>query len=69
MDHQKRSPDVSWVTSSRQTDPELQGRLELNLVWSSIFIRAPSLILHASKPSSMCLLDLSFIPKHNIIIR
>jgi hypothetical protein len=69
MDHRKWSPNASWVTSSRQTGPELQGRLELNLVWSSIFIRAPSLVLHASKPSSMYLLDLSFIPKHNIIIR
>jgi hypothetical protein len=69
MDHQKRSLDASWVTSSRQTCPELRGRLELNLVWSSIFIWAPSLVLHASKPSSMCLLDLSFIPKYNIIIR
>jgi hypothetical protein len=69
MDHRKQSPDASWVTNSRQTGPELRGRPELNLVWSSIFIRAPSLVLHASKPSSMCLLDLSFIHKHNIIIR
>jgi hypothetical protein len=31
MDHRKRSPYVSWVTSSRQTGPGFRGGLKLDL--------------------------------------
>jgi hypothetical protein len=31
MDHQKRSPYASWITSSKQTGPEFRGGLKLDL--------------------------------------
>jgi hypothetical protein len=57
------------VTILMQTAPRLQNGLKVDLVWTSIFTRAPLLVLHTSKTSSMCLLVLSLVPKHNIIIR
>jgi hypothetical protein len=57
------------VTSLMQTAPGLQNGLKVDLVWTSIFTRVPLLVLHTSKTSSMCLLVLSLVPKHNIIIR
>ena len=35
MDHQKRSPDASWVTNLRQTGPGTRDRLELELLLAS----------------------------------
>ena len=35
MDHRKRSPDASWVTSLRQTGPGTRDGLELELLWAS----------------------------------
>jgi hypothetical protein len=43
---------ATWATVLVLTAPGLRGRLELNLVWASIFIRAPLLdlqsLLHVS---------------------
>ena len=35
VDHRKRSPDASWVTSLKQTDPGGRDRLKIELLWAS----------------------------------
>jgi len=69
VEHQKWSPDTSWVSVLLLAGPGLQNRLEVDSVWASSLTWAPVLVFHASKSSLMHPLVLSMIPKHNIIIR
>ena len=68
MDHRNQTLYVAWASNLMQTAPGLRGGLEVDLDWASTSSWMPLLVLHASKPLSMHLLGISFVPNHNIII-